>query len=69
RWIVEWHQRAIHITRLPTPNCPQCGGSGGGWIPTRLGADWDEGPCLDAIHTWRIPLAPRKRHETEGAPF
>lgn len=59
RWQLELHRRAIHITREPDPNCPDCFGSRGGWQPTNFGADWDECQCLDQLRTWRIPYWPR----------
>lgn len=67
RWWLELYQRAIHITRLPDPKCSDCGGTGGGWMPTGFGADWDECACLDQIHTWRLPLW--RRAELETRPF
>lgn len=66
RWTAELHQRAVHLTREPDPNCPNCSGSGGGWTAHRSGVDWDEGACLDQLRTWRLPLWPgRQRTETE----
>lgn len=65
RWTAELHRRAFYITRQPDRNCPECGGTGGGWVPHGLGADWNECPCLDQIRTWRIPLAPRRRYPEE----
>ncbi|MEV0779235.1 hypothetical protein [Streptomyces sp. NPDC050428] len=69
RWHIEYHQLAIHLTREPDPHCPNCGGTGGGWMSHRLGADWDECPCLDAIRTWRLPLWPRAHRQYTEEPF
>ncbi|MFJ1696230.1 hypothetical protein ACIOHC_13925 [Streptomyces sp. NPDC088252] len=70
RWTAELHQRAIHITREPDPNCPDCSGGGGGWMPNGFGADWDECLCLDQLRTWSVPLWFRTRRQCpEGAPF
>lgn len=71
RWHLEWHQRAIHITRLPDPDCPDCGGTGGGWAAAagRFTTDWDECHCLDQLHTWRLPLGPRGRRGYTPEPF
>lgn len=69
RWHIEWHQRAIHITREPDPNCPNCNGSRGGWIGTNTHADWDECQCLDQLRTWRIPLWRRPNHWHIQEPF
>jgi hypothetical protein len=65
RWTAELHQRAVHVTREPDPNCS---GSGGGWISHRMGADWDECACLDQLRTWRLPVWPRSQR-TETEPF
>ncbi|MDX3230550.1 hypothetical protein [Streptomyces sp. ME19-01-6] len=56
RWQIELHRRAIHITREPDPDCPDCTGNRGGWQPNGTGPDWDECPCLDQLRTWRVPL-------------
>jgi hypothetical protein len=68
RWQIELHQRAIHLTRQPDPNCTDCRGSQGGWIPHRLGADWDECACLDQLRTWTLRLWPR-RNPAKEYPF
>ncbi|QIP87590.1 hypothetical protein GLX30_30205 [Streptomyces sp. Tu 2975] len=69
RWTFDVFQRALHITREPDPNCADCNGSGGGWMPITLGADWDECGCLDQLRTWRLPLAPRRRATYTTEPF
>ncbi|MFJ7999040.1 hypothetical protein ACIQ7D_18095 [Streptomyces sp. NPDC096310] len=58
RWHIEYHKRAIYITREPNPNCPNCNGSRGGWIAYGTDADWDECACLAQLRNWRIPLWP-----------
>ncbi|MFD8919405.1 hypothetical protein ACFV0Y_16500 [Streptomyces sp. NPDC059569] len=68
RWQVELYQRAIHVTREPDPNCPDCGGMCGGWSGNAQRASWDECHCLDDIRTWRLPIW-RRRHEFEPEPF
>lgn len=69
RWQLELHQRAIHITREPDPNCPHCRGSQGGWQRNGHGADWGECPCLDQLRTWRLPLWRRNTSYYTEAPF
>jgi hypothetical protein len=69
RWQFELHQRAIHLTRQPNPRCPDCRGSQGGWMPHRLGADWDECACLDQLRTWRLPLWPGRATTGQEYPF
>lgn len=68
RWTAELYQRAVHVTREPDSNCPNCSGSGGGWITYTSGADWDECGCLDQLRTWRLPLWPGRRY-AETEPF
>ncbi|MEV8403571.1 hypothetical protein [Streptomyces niveus] len=69
RWHIEYHQRAIHIVREPAPNCPDCNGTGGGWIGTSQHADWDECACLDDVRTWRLPLWLRATRQYTEEPF
>ncbi|MFH8410700.1 hypothetical protein ACH4FX_38905 [Streptomyces sp. NPDC018019] len=68
RWEIELYQRALHLFRGPDPHCTRCGGTGGGWVPTGHGPDWDGCACLDDIRTWRLPLWRRTRGDEE-APF
>lgn len=66
RWEIDIYQRAIHITREPDPNCPDCAGHRGhGWITSSGNADWDECRCLDDVRTWRLPLWIRRPYPAE----
>jgi hypothetical protein len=69
RWTLDVFQRALHITREPHPDCPDCTGTGGGWMPHHLDNGWDECQCLDQLRTWRLPLAPRRRATYIEEPF
>jgi len=66
---LELHQRAIHLTREPDPNCSNCAGSRGGFTPLGLDADWIECRCLDQLRTWRMPLWSRPASTYSGEPF
>lgn len=68
RWEIDLYQRAIHITREPDPDCPDCAGEKGGWIAYRGDAEWDECQCLDQLRTWRFPLWARRSYPA-GEPF
>ena len=65
---LELHRQAIHLTREPDPNCPDCSGGGGGWVPLGGDVDWDECHCLDQIRHWTLRLWPR-RTRTYEEPF
>lgn len=68
RWQAELHQRAIHITREPDPNCATCAGHGGIEVYT-LNLDSPETElcdCWDPAPIIRVPLWIR---HTERAPF
>lgn len=74
RWWIEYHRRAIHITRepkqdpKPDPNCLDCGGRGGhGWVDHNDNADWEDCHCVDQIRGWRLPLW--RKAEPEAWPF
>lgn len=56
RWHLEYHRRALYITREPNPNCPACDGNGGAWVMTLGGPDWDPCHCLSELRIWRLPL-------------
>jgi hypothetical protein len=68
---LELHQRAIHLTRGPHPECPTCAGHGGievyahSWAEpeTELCDCWDPAPVI------RLPLALRRNTRTEEYPF
>jgi hypothetical protein len=66
---LELHQRAIHLTREPDPNCADCGGSRGGWMTPGPSWEWDECACLDQLRTWRLPLWPRRTATYSTEPF
>lgn len=68
RWDIDVFQRALHLTREPKPDCPDCASSGGGWMPHHLGAGWEDCHCVDQIRVWRLPLWFR-RTTTEEYPF
>ncbi|MFE9337712.1 hypothetical protein [Streptomyces sp. NPDC007063] len=67
RWVIEWHQRALYITRQPDPNCTKCGGDQANWWFD--GPDWEPCTCIDQLRVWRIPLTPWRHRETEEVPF
>lgn len=69
RWTVDIFQRALHLTREPDPNCPDCVGSRGGFAPLGRDADWIECRCLDQLRTWRMPLWPRRTTTYTTEPF
>lgn len=68
RWTVELYRRAIHLTRHPDPNCPDCNGTLGGWAQHGDIHDWDTCACLNQLRFWRLPLWPRPAH-AERYPF
>lgn len=69
RWEIDIYQRAIHITREPDPDCPDCAGHRcHGWTAPGGDADWDECRCLDDVRTWRLPFWARRPYPEE-APF
>jgi hypothetical protein len=66
RMEVEYHRRALHFTRNPDPNCPDCSGRRGhGWIIDDGEVDWDECQCVDQLRTWRLPLWPSRPYSAE----
>ncbi|MFD7609661.1 hypothetical protein [Streptomyces sp. NPDC059828] len=66
RWHFEWHQRALYITRLPDPKCPDCDGHGAVTEETAFGPEYDYCHCWDPTPVVRIPLWFRR---TESVPF
>ena len=67
RWNLELHQRTLHLTRLPDPDCSRCGGHGGVAEHTgAFGPEYDICDCWDPKPVVRIPLWFRR---TERVPF
>jgi hypothetical protein len=57
---IQLQQGAIYLTREPDPNCLDCSGSRGGWVPIGGDVDWGECSCLDQLRTWHLRLWPRR---------
>ncbi|MER6098407.1 hypothetical protein ABT154_21615 [Streptomyces sp. NPDC001728] len=68
RVLLDLHRSALYIAREPDPNCPDCRGSCGGWIPNGANTDWDECHCLSQLRTWTLRLWPR-RNPAKEYPF
>lgn len=71
RWQVEYHQRAIHITREPqaNPKCTDCLGRGGhGYITGDGDGGWDYCHCFDFL-AWHLPLWRRANRQYTEEPF
>lgn len=72
RWTFEVYQRAIHVTRGPDLQCPDCSGHGGIETGGQYVLDYHWSPEFDLCGCWdpaplvRLQLWPRR---TERVPF